>query len=56
MTVTTPVARVLTAADRCDRCGAQAYHVTQHVNGELLWCQHHFREFQTKLKPKEVTA
>lgn len=33
--------RVLTADDRCDRCGAQAYVVTDHVAGELLWCAHH---------------
>ena len=40
MTTTTP----LTVADRCDRCGAQAYvRVTLPV-GELLFCAHHSRE------------
>lgn len=36
--------RTLTADDRCTRCGAQAYVVTAHMNGELKWCRHHFTE------------
>jgi hypothetical protein len=32
----------LTALDRCDRCGAQAYVLTEGVSGSLLWCRHHF--------------
>lgn len=32
----------LTAADRCDRCGARAYmRVTLPGGGELLFCGHH---------------
>ena len=35
----------LTAADRCDRCGAQAYvRVVLASGGELLFCAHHGRE------------
>jgi hypothetical protein len=35
----------LTAADRCDRCGAQAYvRVVLSSGGELLFCAHHGRE------------
>ena len=35
----------LTAADRCDRCGAQAYvRVVLVSGGELLFCAHHGRE------------
>ncbi|MGL5858490.1 MAG: DUF7455 domain-containing protein [Angustibacter sp.] len=35
----------LTAADRCDRCGAQAYlRVQLGSHGELLFCAHHGRE------------
>ena len=35
----------LTAADRCDRCGAQAYvRVELTSGGELLFCAHHARE------------
>lgn len=33
----------LTANDRCDRCGAQAYVITDHLAGELKWCAHHAR-------------
>lgn len=39
----------LTAEDRCDRCGAQAYAKTTHQNGDLRWCQHHYRQHQDKL-------
>ena len=38
-TTTTP----LTAADRCDRCGAQAYVRVVLPTGELLFCGHHAR-------------
>jgi hypothetical protein len=32
----------LTAADRCDRCGARAYiRVVLNGGGELLFCAHH---------------
>ena len=35
----------LTAADRCDRCGAQAYvRVLLASSGELLFCAHHNRQ------------
>ena len=41
----------LTAADRCDRCGAQAYlRVELQSGGELLFCAHHAREHGDKLK------
>ena len=41
----------LTAADRCDRCGAQAYiRVTMPSGGELLFCAHHGRAHETKLR------
>lgn len=41
----------LTAADRCDRCGAQAYiRVTLPSGGELLFCAHHVRKHSDKLK------
>lgn len=39
----------LTAADRCDACGAQAY-VRVTVNStELLFCAHHAKRHQEKL-------
>jgi hypothetical protein len=43
--VNAALAPTLTAADRCDRCGAQAYvRVRLHAGGELLFCAHHGRE------------
>ena len=40
----------LTAMDRCDSCGAQAY-IAAEVNGsELLFCAHHGRKFEPELK------
>ncbi len=55
--VTTAVATssALSAADRCDRCGAQAYlKVELQSGGELLFCAHHAREHGDKLR--EVAA
>jgi hypothetical protein len=41
----------LTAADRCDRCGAQAYlRVLLLSGGELLFCAHHGREHGDALR------
>ncbi|HSF26134.1 MAG TPA: hypothetical protein VLC50_01320 [Actinomycetes bacterium] len=41
----------LTAADRCDRCGAQAYvRVILASGGELLFCAHHARRYEPTLK------
>jgi hypothetical protein len=39
----------LTAADRCDACGAQAYIRVVVKNSELLFCAHHGRKHQEKL-------
>jgi len=40
----------LTAADRCDRCGAQAYvRVLLSNAGELLFCAHHKRQHASAL-------
>jgi len=49
--VTTVLAPTLTAADRCDRCGAQAYVRARLTSGgELLFCAHHGREHLPKLQ------
>jgi hypothetical protein len=41
----------LSAADRCDRCGAQAYvRVTLASGSELLFCAHHSKEHADKLR------
>ncbi|RWZ61441.1 hypothetical protein ELQ92_10645 [Labedella populi] len=39
----------LTAADRCDSCGAQAYIRVEMNSGELFFCAHHGRKYQEKL-------
>ena len=50
-TATAPSQAVLTAGDRCDRCGAQAYlRVELTGGGELLFCAHHAREHGDKLR------
>jgi hypothetical protein len=52
-TVNTAVApkAALTAGDRCDRCGAQAYLRVELAEGaELLFCAHHAREHGDKLR------
>lgn len=49
--MTTALAPSLTAADRCDRCGAQAYvRARLHAGGELLFCLHHSRDHLDKLR------
>ncbi len=49
--MTTALAPSLTAADRCDRCGAQAYvRARLYSGGELLFCAHHAREHLPKLR------
>ena len=50
-TATAPSEAPLTAVDRCDRCGAQAYlRVSLKSGGELLFCAHHAREHGEKLR------
>jgi hypothetical protein len=43
----------LTAADRCDRCGAQAYIRARLMSGgELLFCAHHGRQHLPELQAR----
>jgi hypothetical protein len=52
-TVTSPAP--LTAADRCDRCGARAYvQVVLPGGGELLFCAHHGRAHETALRAADA--
>lgn len=47
----------LTATDRCDRCGAQAYLRVELASGfELLFCAHHAREHEDKLREVAVAV
>ena len=51
MTTAVAPSSALSAADRCDRCGAQAYlRVELQSGGELLFCAHHAREHGDKLR------
>jgi hypothetical protein len=41
----------MTAQDRCDRCGAQAYvRATMESGFELLFCAHHWHENEVRLR------
>lgn len=40
----------LSAHDRCDRCGAQAYAVAAKDNQDLLFCGHHIKQHSLALE------
>jgi hypothetical protein len=42
-------AKLLTASDRCDSCGAQAYIRVNIGDSELMFCAHHGKKYQEKL-------
>ena len=51
MTTAVAPSTPLSAVDRCDRCGAQAYlRVELTAGGELLFCAHHAREHGDKIR------
>jgi hypothetical protein len=51
VTQTLPVTTALSASDRCDRCGAQAYVRVVLASGQdLLFCGHHAREHEDRLR------
>lgn len=55
MTTTVAPTAAIDAADRCDRCGAQAFVRVEFTGGgELLFCAHHARKHDEKLR--EVSA
>ena len=44
--------RTLRPADRCDRCGAQAFvKVDIASGGDLLFCGHHYAHYELALLP-----
>jgi len=45
----------LTAADRCDICGAQAFIRVVLASGDLVFCGHHGTANKEKLKPIAIT-
>jgi len=42
-------AHQLSALDRCDSCGAQAYVRVTMTTGQLFFCAHHGTQFKEKL-------
>ncbi len=51
MTATLAPSPALTASDRCDRCGAQAYvRVMLATGGDLLFCAHHALKYEPRLR------
>ena len=45
----------LTAHDRCDVCGAQAYIRVELASGDLIFCSHHGNEKKAQLEPVTVS-
>ena len=38
--------RQIKVADRCDRCGSQAFVLVKGVSGELFFCAHHYTKHE----------
>ncbi len=53
-TVTPVPTPTLTNADRCDRCGAQARVRVVLATGDLLFCAHHAKAYEDKLRASAV--
>jgi len=43
-------ARQLLVADRCDKCGAQAFVIAKFGAGELMFCGHHFNDYELMIR------
>lgn len=41
--------KILQVADRCDKCGSQAYVLVKGMSGELYFCGHHYAEHEDAL-------
>jgi hypothetical protein len=51
----TPLATApLSAADRCDRCSAQARTRVVLATGDLLFCAHHAKAYEPQLREKAL--
>ena len=53
-TVTPSAPSVLTSADRCDRCGAQARVRVLLSTGDLLFCAHHSKAYEVSLRKQAL--
>jgi len=41
--------QTITTLNRCDRCNSQAWVIVKGINGELMFCSHHFNKHEEKL-------
>jgi hypothetical protein len=41
--------QILNIIDRCDRCQSQAFVLVKGINGQLLFCGHHFTKHEESL-------
>jgi hypothetical protein len=48
--------QLLTANDRCDDCGAQAFVLVEFVKGDLLFCGHHWHKHKDLLEVLDVSV
>jgi hypothetical protein len=46
--------RTLTANDRCDSCGSQAYVHVEGMSGKLMFCAHHFSKIMSDPSGQEA--
>lgn len=54
--MTAEMFETLTKANRCDRCGAQAYmRVVLPSGGELYFCAHHGQAHEAKLRESALS-
>lgn len=54
-TLTPSEATALTAADRCDRCSAQAHvRAIMPGGGDLIFCNHHAKQYEEHLRKVAV--
>lgn len=44
----------LTLADRCDSCGSQAFVRASFMEGELMFCQHHYSKHYEKINSQAI--
>lgn len=40
---------VLSMTDKCDKCGHQAYVLAKGIEGDLMFCGHHYRDYEIDL-------
>jgi hypothetical protein len=48
--------RPMTAHDRCDRCGSQAYVHVALPTGVLMFCAHHYEQYEARLRPVAMSV